>query len=151
MAKKQLITTAEAAEIIGITDRTVLNIIKNGEMKAEKEGSKWLIGKAEVRRVKALRAAKEKEIAKAKKAKEKEAAKKNAQAKKKQAQKAETAPIEGIVIPPGYRLTNETKSERVNLLIRPSLLNMLREEAHTRDLSVTQLIDDLLTDALKQL
>ena len=81
MAKKQMNTVAEAAEILGITDRTVLNIIKNGEMQAEKEGSKWLIGKAEVRRVKALRAAKAKEIAKAKKAKEKEAAKK-AKAKK---------------------------------------------------------------------
>lgn len=69
MAKKQMNTVAEAAEILGITDRSVLNIIKSGEMQAEKEGGKWLIGKAEVRRVKALRTARSKEAEKKAKAK----------------------------------------------------------------------------------
>ena len=76
MAKKQMNTVAEAAEILGVSDRSVLNIIKNGDMQAEREGKKWLIGKAEVRRVKALRAAKAKEAAKKAKAKAKKGGKK---------------------------------------------------------------------------
>lgn len=66
----------------------------------------------------------------------------------KPAQRAETGP-QGIEVPKGWRITREPKTARLNLLIRPSLLKDLKKEAAARDISVTQLIDDLLTDALK--
>ena len=81
MAKQNLLTTKEAAEILGITDRSVLNLIKKGELKAIVENGRCLIGNAEVRTVKTLRTARAKEAEKKAKAKAKEAEKK-AKAKK---------------------------------------------------------------------
>ena len=88
MAKKQVITSAEAAEIIGVSQRMVLNLIKDGKMESEKVGSHHVSAKSEAVRVQRERAKALREAEKAKKAKEKELAKKNVPAKKKPAVKA---------------------------------------------------------------
>ena len=84
---KQLITTAEAAEIIGVSQRMVVKYISDGEMEAEKIGGKHMTSKGEARRIQRDRAKALKEAEKARKAKEKEQAKKNTPAKKKAAKK----------------------------------------------------------------
>ena len=66
-------------------------------------------------------------------------------------QQAVKDPATGYEVPPGYRLVRETKSRRLQLLVRPSLLKVLKEEAAARNMSVNSLIDELLTDALKRI
>ena len=84
---KQLITTAEAAEIIGVSQRMVVKYITDGKMEAEKVGGKHMTSKSEARRIQRERAKALKEAEKARKAKEKALAKKNVPAKKKPAEK----------------------------------------------------------------
>lgn len=87
MAKKQLITTAEAAEIVGVSQRMIVKYIHDGKMEAEKVGGKHMTSKSEARRIQRERAKAMKEAEKARKAKEKALAKKNVPAKKKPAEK----------------------------------------------------------------
>ena len=44
---------------------------------------------------------------------------------------------------------NETKSARFQLLVRPSLLELLRVESQSRGCSVNQLVNDTLVQAFK--
>ena len=85
--KKNLIGTAEAAEIIGVSQRMILKYIEAGKIEAEKVGGHYYTTKAEARRIQRERAKALKEVEKARKAKEKEQAKKNTPAKKKAAKK----------------------------------------------------------------
>ena len=77
MAKQNYIKVTEAAEILGVTERTVRNLIVTDQMEASKDDAgMWQITKGELRRVKAERNAKAKAAEKARKTKEKEKAKK---------------------------------------------------------------------------
>lgn len=58
MARKQIITTAEAAELTGRSERTIRVDIEKGVLEAEKVGNAWKIEKASIKPyMKALRAA----------------------------------------------------------------------------------------------
>lgn len=50
-ADRQIITTREAAEILGVTDRRVLAMIAAGNLKAERYGYMWMLRRAEVVRL----------------------------------------------------------------------------------------------------
>lgn len=86
--KKNLIGTAEAAEIIGVSQRMILKYIEAGKIEAEKAGGHYFTTKAEARRIQRERAKTAKEAEKAKLKREKEAEKKKVQAEKKKAKKA---------------------------------------------------------------
>ena len=86
--KKNLIGTAEAAEIIGVSQRMILKYIEAGKIEAEKAGGHYFTTKAEARRIQRERAKALKEAEKARKAKEKEEQKKKVQAEKEKAKKA---------------------------------------------------------------
>lgn len=75
MAKKML-STAEAAEIIGVSQRCINTYISAGRMDGVKEKGKLYVSAGDVQRVKRERAAAEKAKAKAKAQKEKAKAKK---------------------------------------------------------------------------
>ena len=48
-----------------------------------------------------------------------------------------------IKIPKGYRLIRESKSERVQLLVRPATMKRLRKRAEEQDISVNELCNRL--------
>ncbi len=49
MAKKKIVTTAEAAEMLGKSIRTVRVYCENGTLEAEREGHAWQIVKRSVK------------------------------------------------------------------------------------------------------
>lgn len=49
MAKKQMVSTAEAAEMLGLSERTVQKYALNGTLRAHKEGVAWKIEKTSVK------------------------------------------------------------------------------------------------------
>jgi len=51
---------------------------------------------------------------------------------------------EGVVIPKGYRLAPEHKSQRVQLLIKPSTKDAIKEIAEAQGLSMNELINIIL-------
>lgn len=53
-------------------------------------------------------------------------------------------------IPGGMRLVPELKSERTNLLLRPSLKKGLKAAADARGTSLNDLINDIISDYLKE-
>jgi hypothetical protein len=72
---------------------------------------------------------------------------KKAPAKKAQAKKPkeeQTAPA--VSIPKGYRLEKELKSERLQLLIRPTTKQALKDKAAKEGVSVNDLINRILDD-----
>ncbi len=71
MPKKNLLTTKEAAEVIGVSQRSIVNYILKGRMTAEKEGTMYFTTKAEARRIQRENAASAKAKEKAKKARAK--------------------------------------------------------------------------------
>lgn len=89
MAKKALITVSEAAELTGLTERTVRYHIKAKNLVPEEEGGKnksYLFTKAEIRRFLNER----KKAEKAKEAKKKAAAKADAKKAKEKAKAKKT-------------------------------------------------------------
>lgn len=56
---------------------------------------------------------------------------------------------EGLNIPKGYVLTQEPKSQRVQLLIRPTTKQGIKEIAEAEGLSMNELINKILEDYLK--
>jgi hypothetical protein len=53
-------------------------------------------------------------------------------------------------IPEGYRLVKETKSERMQLLVRPSIKKRLKAEAQAQGLSMNDLINNLLEEYIER-
>ncbi len=52
-------------------------------------------------------------------------------------------------VPDGYRLAPEPKSKRLNLLIRPSVYDALKQNAIVQNVSVNQLINEILQNYIK--
>jgi len=48
-----------------------------------------------------------------------------------------------LKIPKGYRLVKESKTERLQLLVRPATLKRLRRRAEEQDISVNELCNRL--------
>lgn len=51
----ELVNAVEAGEILGITDRWVAELIKRGELPAQRVGKQYIIDRADVERLKAQR------------------------------------------------------------------------------------------------
>lgn len=59
------------------------------------------------------------------------------------------APIrqeDGVQIPKGYKLVKENKSERMQLLIRKTLKDAIREEAAAQGLSMNDLVNNIFEE-----
>lgn len=76
----------------------------------------------------------------------KETPKKQKPAKKKQG----AAEQEGQIIPPGYVLKKESKSERTSILFRPSTLKGLREAAEEEGKSFNELCNSIFENYLAE-
>lgn len=59
-------------------------------------------------------------------------------------------PAAGLVIPKGYKLTKETKSERMQLLVRPTLKAELKAEAAAQGLSMNDLANNIFEEYMKE-
>lgn len=57
---------------------------------------------------------------------------------------------QGLTVPKGYILTREAKSERMQLLIRPSLKKGIKEAAAAQGLSMNDLINSILEEYLRK-
>lgn len=53
-------------------------------------------------------------------------------------------------IPKGYKLVKENKSERLQLLIRPTLKEAAKQEAAARGVSVNDLINSILEEYMER-
>lgn len=56
----------------------------------------------------------------------------------------------GFVVPKGYKLTKETKSERMQLLVRPTLKADLKAAAAAQGVSVNDLANSIFEEYLKE-
>ncbi len=55
-----------------------------------------------------------------------------------------------IVIPKGYRLAPETKSQRLQLLLKPSTKETIKEIAFSKGFSVNELINVILEEYIEK-
>lgn len=58
--------------------------------------------------------------------------------------------IEAYTPPRGYKLVKENKSERMQLLVRPTLKDALRKEAKKQGLSMNDLANTIFEDYLER-
>ena len=58
--------------------------------------------------------------------------------------------LEEIATSKGYRLLKETKSERMQLLIRPTLKTAIKEEAAAQGLSMNDLVNNIFEEYLER-
>ncbi len=56
----------------------------------------------------------------------------------------------GANIPKGYKLVKENKSERMQLLIRPTLKDAIRKEADAQGLSMNDLVNNIFEEYLER-
>ena len=56
----------------------------------------------------------------------------------------------GAAIPKGYRIVKENKSQRLHILVRPTLKNAIKEEAAEQGLSTNDLINNIFEEYLKR-
>lgn len=56
----------------------------------------------------------------------------------------------GAAIPKGYKLVKENKSDRIHLLIRPTLKEDIKKEAAAQKVSVNDLINNVLEEYLER-
>lgn len=56
----------------------------------------------------------------------------------------------GFKVPRGYKLTKEARSERIQLLVRPSTKDILKAEADTAGKSLNEYVNDLLEEHLRK-
>lgn len=69
------------------------------------------------------------------------------------AEKEEVAPVQpaaGVTIPKGYKLVKENKSERMQLLIRPTIKDAIKAEAEALGLSMNDLVNSIFEDYLER-
>ena len=57
---------------------------------------------------------------------------------------------EGVTIPEGYRLAKEYKTERIQLLVRPSLKEGMKQEAEAQGLSMNELVNTIFEEYLER-
>ena len=57
---------------------------------------------------------------------------------------------EGLTIPKGYRLAKECKTERMQLLIRPSTKKGLKVAAEQDGISVNELVNNILDEFIER-
>ncbi len=60
------------------------------------------------------------------------------------------APAQDLAIPEGYKLVKESKSERLQLLIRPTTKKRLKVEAIAQGVSVNDLVSTILEEYLER-
>ena len=58
--------------------------------------------------------------------------------------------VAGFTVPKGYKLTKETKSERMQLLVSPTLKAELKAEAAAKGISVNELANSIFEEYLKE-
>lgn len=56
----------------------------------------------------------------------------------------------GAAIPKGYKLVKENKSERMQILIRPTLKDAIREEAKAQGLSMNDLVNNIFEEYIER-
>ena len=54
--------------------------------------------------------------------------------------------VTDIKVPAGYRLQREYKSERMQLLIRPTTKKMIKQQADARGISMNDLVNQILDE-----
>ena len=54
------------------------------------------------------------------------------------------------IIPKGYTLVKENKSERMQILIRPTLKDAIREEAKAQGLSMNDLVNNIFEEYIER-
>ena len=57
---------------------------------------------------------------------------------------------EGVIIPKGYRLVKEMKTERVQLLVRPTTKEQIKKEAAEKGISLNDLVNQILEDHIER-
>ena len=65
-------------------------------------------------------------------------------------QEAPQAAQEGVAIPKGYKLVKENKSERMQLLVRPTLKEAIKQEAAAQGLSMNDLVNNIFEEYLER-
>ena len=68
----------------------------------------------------------------------------NADAKRK-AGKGKADKVKADNLPLGYAIKPESKTKRLNLLVRPSIYEALKSKADTRGISINEYINELIT------
>lgn len=61
----------------------------------------------------------------------------------------QTAP-EGFVVPKGYKLVKENRSERMQLLVRPVIKEAIKAEAAAQGLSMNDLVNNIFEEYLER-
>lgn len=56
----------------------------------------------------------------------------------------------GVTIPKGYKLVKENKSQRMQLLVRPTLKDAIRAEAEAQGLSMNDLVNNIFEEYLER-
>lgn len=80
-----------------------------------------------------------------------EETKQQAQDPKPQAQKTpQPAQEAGLIIPKGYKLVKENKSQRMQLLVRPAIKDAIRAEAEAQGLSMNDLVNNIFEEYLER-
>ena len=57
---------------------------------------------------------------------------------------------EGVTIPKGYKLVKENKSQRMQLLVRPTLKDAIKAEAAAQGLSMNDLVNNIFEEYLER-
>lgn len=70
--------------------------------------------------------------------------------RKQETQAATSDNLEGFTIPRGYKLTKEARSERIQLLVRPSSKELLKAEADNAGKSLNEHVNEILEDYLRK-
>jgi predicted DNA binding CopG/RHH family protein len=65
-------------------------------------------------------------------------------------QEAQQQAQEDMAIPKGYRLARESKSERLQMLVRPELKEAIKAEAEAQGLSMNELVNNILEEYLAE-
>lgn len=56
--------------------------------------------------------------------------------------------LEGLNLPRGYKVVKEARSERIQLLVRPSTKELLQADANKAGKSLNEFVNDLIEDYL---
>lgn len=67
-----------------------------------------------------------------------------------EAQETPQTAQEGVTIPKGYKLVKENKSERMQLLVRPTLKEAIKQEAAAQGLSMNDLVNNIFEEYLER-
>lgn len=62
----------------------------------------------------------------------------------------QAAAQEGLAIPKGYKLVKENKSARMQLLIRPTIKDAIKEEAAAQGLSMNDLVNNIFEEYMER-